>query len=93
MVHDFELLRWIGANWFRTSHYPYDEAFLDYADRRGVVVIDETAAVGLNVDTGAGILNQAEPLETYRDATIDARTTPSLVGRCWACSICLAAMT
>jgi beta-glucuronidase len=74
MVHDFELLRWIGANSFRSSHYPYDEAFLDYADRHGVVVIDETAAVGLNLDTGAGILNQAEPLETYSDATIDART-------------------
>ena len=74
MVHDFELMRWLGANSFRTSHYPYDEAFLDYADRHGVVVIDETAAVGLNLDTGAGILNQAEPLETYSDATINART-------------------
>ena len=52
MVHDFELLAWIGANSFRTSHYPYDEAVLDYADRHGVVVIDETAAVGLNLDTG-----------------------------------------
>jgi beta-glucuronidase len=74
MVHDFELIRWIGANSFRTSHYPYDEAFLDYADRHGVVVIDEVAAVGLNLDTGAGVLNQAEPMETYSEATIDART-------------------
>jgi beta-glucuronidase len=74
MVHDFELMRWIGANSFRTSHYPYDEAFLDYADRHGIVVIDETAAVGLNLDTGAGILGQTEPMETYSDATIGART-------------------
>jgi len=74
MVHDFELLRWIGANSFRTSHYPYDEAYLDYADRHGVVVIDETAAVGLNLDTGAGILNAAGPMETYSEATIGART-------------------
>jgi beta-glucuronidase len=50
LVHDFELLRWVGANSFRTSHYPYAEAVLDYADRQGVVVIDETAAVGLNVN-------------------------------------------
>ena len=49
MVHDFELLEWIGANSFRTSHYPYAEAVLDYADRHGIVVIDETAAVGLNI--------------------------------------------
>src|SRR4029453_928934 len=25
LVHDFELLNWIGANSFRTSHYPYSE--------------------------------------------------------------------
>ncbi|GAB7361414.1 hypothetical protein MBLNU230_g1470t1 [Neophaeotheca triangularis] len=46
MVHDFELLDWIGANSFRTSHYPYSEDIMDFADRRGIVVIDETAAVG-----------------------------------------------
>jgi beta-glucuronidase len=74
MVHDFELMRWIGANSFRTSHYPYDEAFLDYADRHGIVVIDETAAVGLNLDTGAGVLNQAEPMDTYSEATISTAT-------------------
>lgn len=45
MVHDFELLRWIGANSFRTSHYPYSEEIMDYADAHGVVVIDETPAV------------------------------------------------
>jgi beta-glucuronidase len=74
MVHDFGLLEWIGANSFRTSHYPYDEAVLDYADRHGVVVIDETAAVGLNLNVGGGILNQAEPLTTYSDDTISSRT-------------------
>ncbi|GFJ87616.1 hypothetical protein Prum_012580 [Phytohabitans rumicis] len=49
MVHDFELMEWIGANSFRTSHYPYAEEVLDYADRHGIVVIDETAAVGMNL--------------------------------------------
>jgi beta-glucuronidase len=74
MVHDFELLKWIGANSFRTSHYPYDEAILDYADRHGVVVIDETAAVGLNLDTGTPILGTSEAMVTYSDATISAGT-------------------
>ena len=74
MVHDFELLEWLGANSFRTSHYPYDEAVLDYADRHGVVVIDETAAVGLNLDTGTPILSPGQVLTTYSDATISART-------------------
>ena len=55
MVHDFELLAWLGANSFRTSHYPYAEEVLDLADRLGVVVIDETAAVGLNLSVSGGI--------------------------------------
>jgi beta-glucuronidase len=74
MVHDFELLKWIGANSFRTSHYPYAEEVLEYADRQGIVLIDETAAVGLNLNVGGGILNQAEPLTTYSDATISSGT-------------------
>ena len=37
---------WLGANSFRTSHYPYAEEVLEYADRHGIVVIDETPAVG-----------------------------------------------
>lgn len=46
---DFELLKWINANSFRTSHYPYSEEILQMADREGIVIIDECAAVGLNV--------------------------------------------
>ena len=45
MVHDFALLQWLGANSFRTSHYPYAEEVLDHADRHGFVVIDEAPAV------------------------------------------------
>ncbi|MEZ5311107.1 MAG: beta-glucuronidase [Microthrixaceae bacterium] len=56
MVHDFALLGWIGANSFRTSHYPYAEEIMDYADRMGIVVIDETAAVGLNLGILGGFL-------------------------------------
>lgn len=56
MVHDFELMKWMGANSFRTSHYPYAEEVMDYADRHGIVVIDETAAVGLFLSLGGGIL-------------------------------------
>ncbi len=48
VVKDFGLMRWIGANSFRTSHYPYDEQILSMADRHGVLVIGETPFVGLN---------------------------------------------
>jgi beta-glucuronidase len=46
-IKDYELMRWVGANSFRTSHYPYSEQMLDLADRLGFLVIDETPAVGL----------------------------------------------
>lgn len=47
MKRDFELMKWIGANSFRTSHYPYSEEIYQMADREGFMVIDETPAVGL----------------------------------------------
>ncbi|PHN05665.1 beta-glucuronidase [Flavilitoribacter nigricans] len=47
MVKDFELMKWTGANSFRTSHYPYDEEFYKMADREGFLIIDEIPAVGL----------------------------------------------
>ena len=55
MVHDFALMEWLGANSFRTSHYPYAEEVLEYADRHGIVVIDETPAVGINIGLGGGV--------------------------------------
>jgi beta-glucuronidase len=73
LVHDFELLDWIGANSFRTSHYPYAEDVLDYADRRGVVVIDEVAAVGLNLGLGEGVFG-APGYVTFGADTINDRT-------------------
>ena len=47
-AHDFELMKWINANSFRTSHYPYSEEIMQMADRQGFLVIDEVPAVGMN---------------------------------------------
>jgi beta-glucuronidase len=47
MIKDTALMQWVGANSFRTSHYPYAEEILDLADKTGILVIDETPAVGL----------------------------------------------
>ena len=47
IARDFQLLKWLGANCFRTSHYPYAEEILQQADRDGIVVIDESPAVGV----------------------------------------------
>ena len=47
IVKDYALMKWTGANSFRTTHYPYSEQMLDLADQLGFLVIDETPAVGL----------------------------------------------
>ncbi|MFC6063303.1 beta-glucuronidase [Streptomyces ochraceiscleroticus] len=70
MVHDFALMEWTGANSFRTSHYPYAEEVLDYADRHGVVVIDETAAVGLNLNIAGGVFKSGKQVSTFSQHTI-----------------------
>lgn len=48
---DFELMKWVGANSFRTSHYPYSEEIYQMADKEGFMVIDELPAVGMLVST------------------------------------------
>lgn len=58
-VKDIHLIQWINANSFRTSHYPYAEEMYQLCDREGIVVIDETPAVGI----GAGA--DANPYETF----------------------------
>jgi len=95
LVNDFELLKWTGANSFRTSHYPYAEEVMDYADRHGFVVIDETAAVGLNMSMAGGIFGgelkptfspgtcndntQAELLKSLRELIARDKNHPSVV--------------
>lgn len=73
LVHDFQLMEWIGANSFRTSHYPYAEEVLDFADRHGVVVIDETAAVGLNLFIEGGI-GRPDKRPTFSPDTMNDET-------------------
>jgi beta-glucuronidase len=73
MVNDFALLEWMGANSFRTSHYPYAEEMLDHADRHGIVVIDETAAVGMNLSLS--IVRAANlPKDLFSEEAISSRT-------------------
>lgn len=87
MLRDMELLAWVGANSIRTSHYPYSEDFMDYCDRVGLVVIDETPAVGLNMGLGGGIFgSQGYPTfspETANDATreVHAQAIRELIAR------------
>ncbi len=55
LVKDYQLMRWTGANSYRTSHYPYSEEEMMLADREGFLIIDEIPAVSLHFDTPANI--------------------------------------
>ncbi|MCD7919077.1 MAG: beta-glucuronidase [Clostridiales bacterium] len=48
---DFECMKWIGANCFRTSHYPYADEVYQMADEEGFLIIDEVPAVGFMEST------------------------------------------
>lgn len=70
---DFELLDWIGANSLRTSHYPYAEDVMDYADAHGILVIDEAPAVGFNMGLGGGIFG-GQGYTTFSPDTVNEAT-------------------
>lgn len=63
-VLDLNLLKQMGANSFRTSHYPYSEEMMRLCDREGIVVIDEVPAVGLMPNFSfdvSGAFNTTDP--------------------------------
>ena len=62
---DISLMKWQGANSFRTSHYPYSEEMMRLCDREGIVVIDETTAVGINLKFGGGANFNGTPIGTF----------------------------
>ena len=70
-VTDLKLYEWLNANCLRMSHYPYAEEVYDLCDRLGIVVIDETPAVGI----GAGAAcdpYRTFPLKAYHSAVLRA---------------------
>ncbi|MFS0868737.1 glycoside hydrolase family 2 protein [Paenibacillus xylanilyticus] len=50
MAHDLDLMKEMGCNSVRTSHYPNDPLFLDLCDERGFYVWEENHARGLNIE-------------------------------------------
>lgn len=81
MVKDFSLLKWVGANSFRTSHYPYDEEYMNMADREGFLIIDEIPAVGLFFEGGIdGINTRKEVCKQYIHELINRdKNHPSVI--------------
>jgi beta-glucuronidase len=69
IIKDYALMKWMGANSFRTTHYPYSEAMMSLADQLGFLVIDETPIVGMFFDE-RGLPRRSELSHQYLEELI-----------------------
>ena len=76
MTKDLNLLEWMGGNCYRTTHYPYAEERMYENDRRGIVVVAETPAVGLK---GFPKNNQLLHLQMLEELVTRDRNHPSII--------------
>ncbi len=83
MVKDYQLMRWTGANSYRTSHYPYSEEEMQLADREGFLIIDEIPAVSLQLGDEA---NNPERLrlclQQIEEMIVRDKNHPAVVAWC-----------
>ncbi|GAB1608204.1 beta-glucuronidase-like isoform X1 [Argonauta hians] len=78
IAKDFNLMRWLGVNCFRTSHYPYSEELMDEADRQGFAVIDESPGVGIQKDN-MGEASLAHHMEVMSELVSRDKNRPSVI--------------
>ncbi len=83
-VKDFQMMKWAGANAFRTSHYPYDESVYDIANESGFLVIDEIPSVGLFFyDRESKVMKRQHQCLQYLDEMITRdKNHPSIIMWC-----------
>ncbi len=78
VIKDFGLMKWINANSFRTSHYPYSDEMMEMADRQGFLVINEVPAVSLDLSRANG-KTQAAHKQAIRDLIERDYNHPSVI--------------
>ncbi|XP_019880925.1 beta-glucuronidase [Aethina tumida] len=67
IIRDHNLIKWMGANSYRTSHYPYAEEIMDLADEIGIMIINECPAVNMDGFSSLQLENHKRSLtELYR---------------------------
>ena len=78
-VTDINLYHWLNANCFRTSHYPYAEEMYQLCDREGIVIVDETPAVGMWSDEQYGWNLADYHLQVLKDMIARDKNHPCVV--------------
>ncbi len=83
MVKDYQLMRWTGANSYRTSHYPYSEEEMQLADREGFLIIDEIPAVSLQFENEENVAERLRVcLQQIDELVARDKNHPSVVMWC-----------
>lgn len=83
LVKDYQLMRWTGANSYRTSHYPYSEEEMQLADQQGFLIIDEIPAVSLQFDNEENIAARLRMcLQQVEELVARDKNHPSVVMWC-----------
>jgi beta-galactosidase len=73
---DMQLIRDMGCNFFRTSHYPHDPAVMEACDRLGLLVLEELF-IGEEVETNAEYIEiQSKEAE---EMILRDRNNPSVI--------------
>ncbi len=75
-VKDMEVIREMGANFWRTSHYPHATATLDASDRLGLMVWEE---LPINKEIGDPKEYTANVLDMAREMIVRDRNHPSVI--------------
>lgn len=78
-IRDFDLLKWVGANSFRTSHYPYSEEILDLADKTGFLIISEAPFAGIDEPRFKNPITCQKALEYMRTLIERDKNHPSVI--------------
>ncbi|EDW79770.2 uncharacterized protein Dwil_GK17843 [Drosophila willistoni] len=77
MTREFNLLKWIGANAYRTSHYPHSEESMQFADEQGIMIIDECPAADMYSFDSDKVLGNH--LYAWKQLTHRDRNHPSVI--------------
>jgi len=78
MARDLELIRDLGCNSVRTSHYPNDERFLDLCDECGILVWEENHARGVHEEEMKNPLFEEQCEGCIREMIAQHRNHPSI---------------
>ncbi|MFA6960689.1 MAG: glycoside hydrolase family 2 TIM barrel-domain containing protein [Opitutaceae bacterium] len=79
MFADVKLLKDLGCNFVRGSHYPQDQRFLDLCDELGLLVWEETLGWGQREKTFASAKWHADHRESLRAMVRASANHPSII--------------